>query len=489
MASNNGVTCILNVFKRFSIFEEQLAAVRRQTIPPKRIIVWNNASEHHEALMKHASDDLIVVTTSRNMGVWGRFFAIYPLLSGQFVCVFDDDTMPGSRWFENCLDTMKTHNALLGTIGVIFNPGDTYERERRVGWDEPNEKAEYADIVGHSWFFKREWISTLTKELPNIDEKYLTCGEDMHLSYTLRKYLHIPTIVPPHPTNDKAMWGADKAKSWEYGNWNSTFSDTGIGKFHEAMTDYQARGLEKIRTRENAIRKWSTCLDYFIDKLRKNEAFTFLRFADGERAILENRSITANNGPDKWSFREGSVLSSQLLKSLNMTQTNVYYAISGPSDNDFEYKFYCNSILNKTNITYANLFINQNYGQWKEFLNEFDRECVLISCSAPVSGKIGAVRILDHIPLPEKLVNEWDARCEAYTATMKKLAARYNRTMFFVSAGPISEVFIQTMYEINPNNTYLDVGSSIDEFTKGFITRPYQTWSISSSDSGVMDML
>ena len=169
MSSNaSEITCILNVFKRFSIFEEQLAAIRSQTIPPKRIIVWNNAPEHHEALMKFASDDLIVVTTSRNMGVWCRFFAIYPLLSGKFVCVFDDDTMPGARWFQNCLDTMKTYNALLGTIGVIFNPGNTYERERRVGWDEPNETAEYADIVGHSWFFKREWISTFMKELPNM---------------------------------------------------------------------------------------------------------------------------------------------------------------------------------------------------------------------------------------------------------------------------------------------------------------------------------
>ena len=476
------ITCILNVFKRFSIFEEQLAAVRSQTIQPKRIIVWNNAPEHHEALMKYASKDLIVVTTSRNMGVWARFFSVYPLLSGQFVCVFDDDTMPGSRWFENCVDTMKTYNGLLGTIGVIFESGDTYERERRVGWDEPNETAEYADIVGHSWFFKREWISTFMKELPNIDEKYLTCGEDMHLTYTLRKYLHIPTIVPPHPPSNKALWGADKAKSWEYGNWNSTFCDTGIGKFHEAITDYQARGLEKIRVRENAIRKWSTCLDYFLDKLRRREPFSIMRYADGEKYVLDNTTLT---NCDHWTFRSGSILNKQLLSALKMTNTNVYYGVSGPSDCTETYKYYYNTILNKSNITYANVFVNQNYQKWVQFLKEFDSECIVISCNRPASGKIGAVRVLEHVPISDKLVNDWDTRCDEYLAIVKKLAARYNRTLFFVSAGPLSEVFIQTMYELNPDNTYLDVGSSIDEFTKGFITRPYQT---SNDSSNVLDL-
>lgn len=478
------ITCILNVFKRFSIFEEQLAAIRSQTIPPKRIIVWNNAPQHHEALMKFASEDLIVVTTSRNMGVWARFFSVYPLLSGQFVCVCDDDTMPASRWFENCVETMKTYNALLGTIGVIFKPGDTYERERRVGWDEPNETAEYADIVGHSWFFKREWISTLMKELPNIDEKYLTCGEDMHLSYTLRKYLHIPTIVPPHPKSNNALWGADNAKSWEYGNVNSTFVSTGIQKFNQAIIDYESRGLEKIRTREGAIRKWSTCLDYFLDKLRKKEPFAIMRYGDGEKYILDDRTIQVGTC-DNWKYTSGSKMHKQLLKTLKMTNTNVYYGVSGLSDCPETYKYYYNTILNKSNITYANIFVNQNYPKLVEFLKSFEAGCVLISCNRPETGKIGAVSVIEHVPISDKLVNDWDARCDEYLSIMKTLAARYNRTLFFVSAGPLSEVFIQTMYELNPDNTYVDVGSAIDEFTKGVVTRPYQT-SYGSSD--VLDL-
>jgi hypothetical protein len=47
-----------------------------------------------------------------------------------------------------------------------------------------------------------------------------------------------------------------------------------------------------------------------------------------------------------------------------------------------------------------------------------------------------------------------------------------NKT-FFVSAGPVSEILIHKMYSSNPNNQYIDVGSSIDEFVHGRITRPY----------------
>jgi len=241
--------------------------------------------------------------------------------------------------------------------------------------------------------------------------------------------------------------------------------------------------VEYIKRQETTIRTWSTCLDYFLDKLRNKEPFAIMRYADGEKCVLDNTTLT---NCDHWTFRSGCMLNKQLLNTLNMMNTNVYYGISGPSDSLEIYEYYYNTIPNKTNITYANIFVNQNYQKWVQFLKEFDTECVLISCNKPVSGKIAAVRVIEHIPISDKLVDEWDVRCEEYTATMKNLAARYNRTLFFLSAGPLSEVFIQTMYDINPNNTYLDVGSSFDEFTKGFITRPYQISNDSSSD--VLDL-
>ena len=53
------------------------------------------------------------------------------------------------------------------------------------------------------------------------------------------------------------------------------------------------------------------------------------------------------------------------------------------------------------------------------------------------------------------------------------LSAQIENQTFFVSAGPVSEILIDRMYKANPNNQYIDVGSSLDEFTHGRMTRPY----------------
>ena len=61
------------------------------------------------------------------------------------------------------------------------------------------------DIVGHAWFFKRDWIRYYGLE-PRLGEK--TCGEDYHFSVALQKHLRLPTLVPPHPPADKSWWGS-----------------------------------------------------------------------------------------------------------------------------------------------------------------------------------------------------------------------------------------------------------------------------------------
>ena len=45
--------------------------------------------------------------------------------------------------------------------------------------------------------------------------------------------------------------------------------------------------------------------------------------------------------------------------------------------------------------------------------------------------------------------------------------------LFFISCGPVSEIIIDKLYRNNPNNTYIDVCSSIDEFVHQYKTRPY----------------
>src|SRR5690606_35792088 len=94
--------------------------------------------------------------SNNNFGVWARFAYALNAIS-DYVCVIDDDTVPGNQWFENCLKTLEIHNGLLGTIGIKYHTNQGYFPSTRYGWANPNETIVEVDIVGHCWFFRREW--------------------------------------------------------------------------------------------------------------------------------------------------------------------------------------------------------------------------------------------------------------------------------------------------------------------------------------------
>jgi hypothetical protein len=467
------ITCILNVFKRIEYFEEQLNAVLSQSIPPKKVIIWNNNPDVN--LTKYAKDNIIILNSSENLGVWARFFSQYFLLSGEFVCIFDDDTIPGTNWFKNCIDTINKYNALLGTIGVLFDKGDVYRYTDRVGWDRGSDYPKMVDIVGHSWFFRKEWITTFIKELPNIDEKYLTCGEDIHLSYVLQKYLNIPAIVPPHPHTDKSLWGADYYKSIHYGSDSNSISmQPGWNlKFIEVFKNYIDKGFETINNKAEHLKIYSNCLEYFINRIKNKKNFAIMKCADGEYFISINNSIKVQPSDD-WEFKTNSILNKHFNQTLTLINSNVFYGVSGPSDSKEMCDYWYQNIHNTHNITFANIFVNKNYLIWENFLKNADYNCVLISQVCPSSGKLGGMKIIDYLSIDKYLVNNWDIEYEKYFTLVSKLARNHTNVLFFVSAGPLANIFIHRMYLENPNNTYIDCGSSIDVLTKGINTRNYQ---------------
>ena len=220
---NNTITVVLNGYKRKNL-KEQVEAIKNQSVPVKEIFYWQNTVPGFD-YDEDTYSELNSALSNYNYGVWSRF--AYALnAKSDYVCVFDDDTIPGPRWLENCLETYKTHPGLLGGIGLRFKNGN-YEIDKlpdgkyaRYGWDSaPNlagnniEPVE-VDIVGHSWFFTRDLLSVFWRELPE-EHWSMLCGEDIHFSHMVQKYTDLKTYVPPHPPNDKTMWSSLKAM--EYG--------------------------------------------------------------------------------------------------------------------------------------------------------------------------------------------------------------------------------------------------------------------------------
>lgn len=213
------ITVILTVYKRPHVLRQQLDAVRNQTHAAKQIIIWKNHADGYDIPEDIRNDKTLqIIDSNHNYGVWARF-SVGLLANTEFVCVFDDDTIPGKKWLENCITTMKQVNGLLGTIGVVFDPNvDKYSviRHPRPGWEAQDDVPIQVDIVGHSWFFKREWLHYLWEITPDYDV-FLRSGEDIAFSYVLQKH-GIFTYTPPHPKNDLEMFGSIPHFAHLYGN-------------------------------------------------------------------------------------------------------------------------------------------------------------------------------------------------------------------------------------------------------------------------------
>jgi hypothetical protein len=208
------ISVILTAWQRPQYLEEQVDRVLRQTVPPHDIVLWYNQPpkalglfERKHLLKFKNSDKVKKIVCDHNFGIVPRFL-MAAVMEGEYVCIFDDDTMPGERWFENCLRYVDKEKAMCGTIGLRFlSKTEPRTEVPRMGWDGCNEQLEFVDLVGHSWFFRKEWARWFMEKEPLIQ----SFGEDFHFCAMLQRH-GVRIACPPHPKNDKSLWGSVKGE-------------------------------------------------------------------------------------------------------------------------------------------------------------------------------------------------------------------------------------------------------------------------------------
>ncbi len=457
------ITAIVNVFRRENILDQQIEAIRNQSIPPNSIIIWNNGNKKVD-LTKYKDDPFYkVFDCNYNSGVWPRFI-ISQLANTEYICVFDDDTIPGNNWFKNCMDCMTKKEALYGTIGVIFKDTNKYDVFRRYGWDGNDNEPQPVDIVGHSWFFKKEWISYFTLEPPKVNE-YFSVGEDINFSLMLQKYANISTYVPPHPKNDQSMFGSLVQYAWKYGLDGNSGSNV-VSTFDIALTDAKLNGFRILKQRQTATS--STDLDHFINKINNMEPFGLIRPADGEYAVLQNNTLT---NIDNWTFVKGGKLSSDLRTAIELaSKKNCYVGIPCGCDSLKMGKWYISNFkLHPLYTTFANVFVNKNWKKWTTFLINDRIPFIFIGPNQLPN----TFMVQKYINIPLYLVNDWDKSGTDYFNLIMDEIKKYKNKLFLFSGGPIAKILIAHAWTLHPHNIYLDIGSSLDIFAKGSSNREY----------------
>lgn len=196
------LTVILNCYRRPYNLEMQIKAIREQSFPPREIWLWVNDHEDNHGFNFDSLDVDKIFLNNHNWKFYGRFAAAL-LADTEFVAIYDDDTIPGSDWHKNCFETMEKQPGILGSAGVKLN-SNLYADHIRCGWPSKNEETIEVDLVGHAWFFKREWLGYLWKEKPFTWDN----GEDIQFSSMAKIHGGVRTFCPPHPPEEESLHGS-----------------------------------------------------------------------------------------------------------------------------------------------------------------------------------------------------------------------------------------------------------------------------------------
>jgi hypothetical protein len=192
----SSTTVILNGYRRPANLALQVESIKKQTVPPDQIWLWIN---YHEDFDEGTIDltSLGIDRICKNDYNWKYFgrFALSMLAQTDFVALFDDDTIPGEEWLENCLRTYEETPGILGGVGLRLASKEYYMDHERFGWPSHNEDTTEVDLVGHAWFINKDHLKYIWMEKPYTWDT----GEDIHLSAMAQKYGNLKTYVPPHP--------------------------------------------------------------------------------------------------------------------------------------------------------------------------------------------------------------------------------------------------------------------------------------------------
>ena len=210
--------------------------------------------------------------------------------------------------------------------------------------------------------------------------------------------------------------------------------------------------------------------DHFLqilDKIRNKEKFGLIRPSDGEYMVILNQSLT---NIDNWTFASGDVLCEQLISAVKKSIPNLYIGIQCNSCPYCNIDIHNNMIksylkCDKSQITYATIFCNGNWRDFIEFLKNYDKGIYAISSGTLETSEIN---IKGRYVIDKFLVNNWNLLCDQETANILNFIKDKKNELICFSAGPLAKILIPKCMEINPDNIYLDVGSALDVFLKGF---------------------
>jgi hypothetical protein len=113
--------------------------------------------------------------------------------------------------------------------------------------------------------------------------------------------------------------------------------------------------------------------------------------------------------------------------------------------------------------------VNGNWSNWVTFLEKEQIQFTYIGSGTTLTK----FAVKKSILLDSLLVNDWDTKADETIDRITKEILPIKEEIFLFCCGPIAKILIAQLWAKNPQNIYIDAGSSLDTFFKGSTNRFY----------------
>lgn len=202
---NKDYSVVIGLYNGYEWLDKIILSIENQTIKPKKIIVWINNNENklfYYEKYKYEKQEIQFIQTNKNEGVYSRFTASL-LCDTNRILVLDDDTIPGSKWIENCYNTIDYvgENSIIGYRGIRLKSDALYDVE---AYEKGTTETTEVDLCGHAWFVTRKQVLAMFEDIP---VNYFN-GEDTHISAINQIKFGTKTYIPKQLISDPQTWGS-----------------------------------------------------------------------------------------------------------------------------------------------------------------------------------------------------------------------------------------------------------------------------------------
>lgn len=215
-------------------------------------------------------------------------------------------------------------------------------------------------------------------------------------------------------------------------------------------------------------------IEFLYSKFVSGEHFAFSKFADGEFSILINKGLTNCDG---WTFNpeEHQFHRKKLIESLQYKSKNYYIGIGCRCcmGDEFHKWMLENSYQSIDNVTWANIFVNANYPTYEQtFLKEYSNKEVIMVVNENADLSLLPFQVKADFRIAN--IGGWISNYSVIE-TVKEYVQSNDITnhVFLFCAGPLGDILSMELHKLNSENTYLDVGSTLDKYMGLGSTRGY----------------